>query len=95
MKPKLILCLARGLVYTFALLMPYASFFAWMETGIPAANGAAKPPLWLELSLGVLHVALNLFLLWWYFTIPLALVIAAAFYWRQQLKSRITETSKS
>ena len=95
MKPKLILCVARGLVCTFTLIAPLAFFFAWVETGVPASNGTTKPPFWLELSQGTLLIAFKLFVIWWHFTIPLVLVIAAALYLRQQAKSRITETTKS
>ena len=84
MKPKFILNLLWGLLWTYCLIVPYGLVVAW--GGFSFCEN--RPPSVWELFLWTLAVSLNVMAVQWYFTFPLAAAIGWCLYLRRQLKTK-------
>ncbi len=89
MKLNLVLCLARGLLYTYCLILPYGLFVAW--TGIRMWKDPQAS--WCEIVLGALGISFYTFATWWYFSLPLVAAIAWWLYLRRQAKDSLNKQS--
>ena len=82
MNPKLILCLARGLFYTYCLILPYGLFVAWAGVRMWKDSQAS----WWEIVLGALGISFYTLASSWYFALPLAAAMTWCLYLRPQAK---------
>jgi hypothetical protein len=83
MNPKLILCFARGLFYTYCLVLPYGLFVAW--AGIRMWNNSQAS--WWEIVLGALGKSFYTLVTSWYWTLPLAAAMTWCLYLRQSARA--------
>jgi len=88
-KPKLLLCLALSLFYTYCLVLPYGLFVAW--AGIRMWKDSQVS--WWEIVLSALGISFYTLAASWYFTLPLVAAMTWCLYLRQSARAALKDRS--